>query len=278
MGRILVGIISAVACLVLVESLTCNQCSFGLVGLCLSSSTVECATNTSQCFTGKATFPSVSTSVGFNTQGCIEESACNKTTNSSLIGVPFETEVTCCSTDQCNPVQLSGASATKTTLATAVGVALTALAWGSLLSPLARSYDIVVSVNGDLRITMNNIWKTVILLATIVAAAHCLTCRRCVVGLFDLCLFGSDEITCNNATQSCFHGSAQFNATASVSLQVRGCLDTDLCGDVLTGSLFGIGYTASFECCNTDLCNSATSFQFSLMMAVCAAIFSLQAM
>lgn len=37
-----------------VESLTCNRCSFGLLGFCVSSSTVDCSTNTSQCFTGKA--------------------------------------------------------------------------------------------------------------------------------------------------------------------------------------------------------------------------------
>ncbi|XP_077600238.1 uncharacterized protein LOC144215264 [Stigmatopora nigra] len=123
---------------------------------------------------------------------------------------------------------------------------------------------------------MNNIWKSVIFLATVVAAAHSLTCRQCIVGVFDLCLFGSD-ITCNNATQSCFRGDARFNTSGSLTLQVRGCLDTDLCGDVLTGNLFGIPYTSTFECCDTNLCNSASSFQISLFMAVCTAIFSLQA-
>lgn len=41
-----------------VDSLTCNKCSFGLVGLCLSTSEETCSTNTSVCFTGKASrFP-----------------------------------------------------------------------------------------------------------------------------------------------------------------------------------------------------------------------------
>ncbi|XP_077599675.1 uncharacterized protein LOC144214844 [Stigmatopora nigra] len=133
MGRILVGIISAIACFVLAESLTCNECSFGLLGLCLSSSSLDCATNTSQCFTGQATFNGISSSVGFNTQGCIEEAACNMTTNSTLLGVAFQTEVTCCSTDRCNPVQMNGASATKMTFATVLGAAITAFAWGSML-------------------------------------------------------------------------------------------------------------------------------------------------
>lgn len=37
-----------------VDSLTCNKCNFGLAGLCLSSSSMECANSTYQCFTGKA--------------------------------------------------------------------------------------------------------------------------------------------------------------------------------------------------------------------------------
>ncbi|KAM9776752.1 lymphocyte antigen-6, epidermis [Syngnathus typhle] len=133
MGRILIGVISALACFMLVESLTCNQCSFGLLGFCLSSTNVECTTNTSQCFTGKATFASISSSVGFNTQGCIEEASCNMTTNSTLLGVAFEARVDCCSTDGCNPVQTSGAPSARMTLAAAIGAAVLASAWGSLL-------------------------------------------------------------------------------------------------------------------------------------------------
>ncbi|XP_077404756.1 uncharacterized protein LOC144037274 [Vanacampus margaritifer] len=133
MGRIIIGVIAALACFMLVESLTCNECSFGLVGFCLTSSTVECSTNISQCFTGKATFASISTSVGFNTQGCIEEANCNVTTNATLLGVTYQATVECCSTDRCNPVQLSGAPSARMTLATAIGAAFLASAWGSLL-------------------------------------------------------------------------------------------------------------------------------------------------
>lgn len=71
---------------------------------------------------------------------------------------------------------------------------------------------------------------------------------------------------------------SEFNSTGAIRLEIRGCLDSDLCGDVLTGNIFGNGYTASFECCNTDLCNGATSVQLSLTMAVCLALFSLWAM
>lgn len=37
-----------------VSSLKCNHCNYGLLGICLSNSEVQCSTNTSVCFTGKA--------------------------------------------------------------------------------------------------------------------------------------------------------------------------------------------------------------------------------
>lgn len=36
---------------------------------------------------------------------------------------------------------------------------------------------------------------------------HCLDCRQCPIGIFGQCFFGSD-LTCNNATQSCYRGEA----------------------------------------------------------------------
>nr|XP_061839370.1 lymphocyte antigen 6B-like [Nerophis lumbriciformis] len=131
MSRILVGVVAALACFMLVDSLTCNQCAFGLLGICLSSTEVECSTNTSQCFTGRATF--AISSVGFNTQGCIEAVNCNMTTNNTLLGVTYNVRVDCCNTDRCNPVQTSAAPSTKMAFGTAVGVALLASMWGSLL-------------------------------------------------------------------------------------------------------------------------------------------------
>uniref|UniRef100_A0A3Q2YSN3 UPAR/Ly6 domain-containing protein n=1 Tax=Hippocampus comes TaxID=109280 RepID=A0A3Q2YSN3_HIPCM len=103
---------------------------------------------------------------------------------------------------------------------------------------------------------------------------HCLICRQCPVSILDLCLFGSD-ITLTYCSAMLI---SEFNSTGAISLEIRGCLDSDLCGDVLTGNIFGNGYTASFECCNTDRCNGATSVQLSQTMAVCVALFSLWAM
>ncbi|XP_034561372.1 sperm acrosome membrane-associated protein 4-like [Notolabrus celidotus] len=120
---------------------------------------------------------------------------------------------------------------------------------------------------------MENFWRAVIILSAYIAAAHSLQCRQCPVGIFGACFFGSD-LTCNNATESCYRGEAQFNATGSITLHIRGCLDSDLCGKTLTGTIFGAGYTSSFQCCTTDLCNGATSVQLPLTVILCAAILS----
>ncbi|KAM4725179.1 uncharacterized protein FYW61_013408 [Anableps anableps] len=120
---------------------------------------------------------------------------------------------------------------------------------------------------------MNTIWKAVIGLSLLIVAANCLTCRHCSVGVFGSCIFGSD-VKCANSTESCYRGEAQFNATELVTLHTRGCLDSDLCGVTLTGSLLGASYTSTFSCCTTDLCNGATSVQLPLTAALCAAILS----
>ncbi|KAM3596739.1 uncharacterized protein V6R79_019669 [Siganus canaliculatus] len=132
MARVMFGIIAAVASFILVESLTCNQCNYGLLGFCLSNSEVTCSTNTSVCFTGKASFPSVSSSVGFNTQGCREPTGCNATTNGTLLGITYETKIDCCSTDKCNPVQLSSAPSNKVALTTVITGAILVSMWSTL--------------------------------------------------------------------------------------------------------------------------------------------------
>ncbi|XP_047240235.1 sperm acrosome membrane-associated protein 4-like [Girardinichthys multiradiatus] len=121
---------------------------------------------------------------------------------------------------------------------------------------------------------MNTIWKAVIGLSALIVAANCLNCRKCSVGVFGSCFFGSD-VTCEDATQSCYSGEAKFNATGFVTLHTRGCLDSDLCGLTLTGSLLNAAYTSTFSCCTKDMCNGATSVQLSLTVALGAAVLSL---
>ncbi|KAK7906997.1 hypothetical protein WMY93_015609 [Mugilogobius chulae] len=112
---------------------------------------------------------------------------------------------------------------------------------------------------------MTSAFKTLVILGAFLATGYGLTCRQCVIGLLNTCFFPSDT-TCNNATQSCYYGDAQFNSTGAFKLHTRGCLDNDLCEKTLTGSLLGAGYTASFRCCTTDLCNSASSLHLSVVM------------
>ncbi|XP_034455053.1 sperm acrosome membrane-associated protein 4-like [Hippoglossus hippoglossus] len=120
---------------------------------------------------------------------------------------------------------------------------------------------------------MNTFWKAVTFLSAVIAVAQGFNCRQCPLGVIGLCLFGSD-VTCNNATESCYRGEAQFNATGSLTLQTRGCLDSDLCGKTLTGIVLGAGYTSSFKCCTTSLCNGASSVQLSLTVALCGVLLS----
>ncbi|XP_041868426.1 alpha-elapitoxin-Al2b-like [Melanotaenia boesemani] len=134
MGKVLFAIVASVASLILVESLTCNKCNFGLLGICLNQGTETCTTNTSICYTGKATFPNVTSFSGFNSQGCTTSTAgCNTTTSSSLLGINYQSTITCCSTDKCNPVTISGAPSAKMTLSATIGAAILASVWGSML-------------------------------------------------------------------------------------------------------------------------------------------------
>ncbi|KAL3043702.1 hypothetical protein OYC64_003544 [Pagothenia borchgrevinki] len=121
---------------------------------------------------------------------------------------------------------------------------------------------------------MKSVWTAGIVLSAIIAAAQCLTCRQCPVSIFGTCLFGSDTV-CNNGTEGCFRGEAQFNATGGLlTLRFRGCVDFDLCGKTVSGSILGAAYTSSLECCATNLCNGAASVQLSVTAALCAAVLS----
>ncbi|XP_056154877.1 lymphocyte antigen-6, epidermis [Lampris incognitus] len=118
---------------------------------------------------------------------------------------------------------------------------------------------------------MSNLWKGVIVLGAFIAVAQCLTCKQCPIGIFGTCLFPND-VVCDNSTLNCFTGEASFNSTGLISLHTRGCLDSDLCGKTLTGAIFEAGFTSSFQCCQTDLCNGASHAHLSLAAALSATI------
>uniref|UniRef100_A0AAY5JZN7 UPAR/Ly6 domain-containing protein n=1 Tax=Esox lucius TaxID=8010 RepID=A0AAY5JZN7_ESOLU len=126
MKKVILVIVAVVGSFMLAESLTCNKCSMGLVGVCLNAASQVCTTNTSRCFTGQATFPSITTFSGFNSQGCTENVFCNTTTNRTLLGATYITVMTCCNSDQCNPVIISGATSAKLSVTATLGVALVA--------------------------------------------------------------------------------------------------------------------------------------------------------
>uniref|UniRef100_A0AAY5K236 UPAR/Ly6 domain-containing protein n=1 Tax=Esox lucius TaxID=8010 RepID=A0AAY5K236_ESOLU len=134
MNKIIFGVLAVVGSFMLVESLTCNKCTVGVLSLCLNPSTLTCTTNTSACFTGKATFPSISNSIGFSTQGCLNSDLCNSTNaTNSILGVSYTIVTQCCSTNNCNPSSISGATSAKLSVTAAIGAALVASVWGSML-------------------------------------------------------------------------------------------------------------------------------------------------
>ncbi|CAL8292579.1 unnamed protein product [Merluccius merluccius] len=133
MAKVLCVILAALASFMLVESLDCNQCNVGVLGVCLNSEVVTCTNNSnSQCFTGRASFPNIASSIGINLQGC-RENCTDSTTNTTVLGATLSTVVQCCNTEKCNPVTISGATTTTTlSLAAVLASALLASAWSTL--------------------------------------------------------------------------------------------------------------------------------------------------
>uniref|UniRef100_A0A8C6LQ61 UPAR/Ly6 domain-containing protein n=1 Tax=Nothobranchius furzeri TaxID=105023 RepID=A0A8C6LQ61_NOTFU len=115
----------------LLESLSCNKCSFSVFGLCVGASTESCSNSTRNvCYTGKT-----GDFVGFNNQGCKDDNSnCNQTIQGTLMFVNYTTTLTCCNTDKCNPTTLSSSAATaKMTVTGAVGAAILASVLGSIM-------------------------------------------------------------------------------------------------------------------------------------------------
>ncbi|MEQ2258539.1 hypothetical protein XENORESO_021407 [Xenotaenia resolanae] len=134
MGKLFLGFVVAVASLALVESLICNKCSVSVFGFCINRSNETCGNNDTVCYTGKAVFPDITSFNGFSNQGCRpNDTFCNGNTTSSLLGINYTTIISCCSSDRCNPVTLSGAPSTKMTFTAAVAGAILASVLGSML-------------------------------------------------------------------------------------------------------------------------------------------------
>uniref|UniRef100_A0A8B9H6S5 UPAR/Ly6 domain-containing protein n=1 Tax=Astyanax mexicanus TaxID=7994 RepID=A0A8B9H6S5_ASTMX len=104
------------------ESLTCNTCSVGLVGICLNPSSSVCSSNSSSCFTGRATF-NLSGAMNFYTSGCTLPTSCNSSSG-SVLGVGYTVTQSCCTTNLCN-----GASSIQLPITAAIGAALLATTW-----------------------------------------------------------------------------------------------------------------------------------------------------
>ncbi|XP_043994049.1 uncharacterized protein LOC122843401 isoform X3 [Gambusia affinis] len=121
MGKFVFAVLVAVASLVLVESLTCNSCLFSVLGFCVKPSTDNCLANVTQCYTTTLKFPTVTNFNGFGFYGCAtDNTTCSIATNNSLLTVAYTFNNTCCQTDKCNTIAVSGATTTKMTFTAAI--------------------------------------------------------------------------------------------------------------------------------------------------------------
>ncbi|XP_053497672.1 lymphocyte antigen-6, epidermis [Ictalurus furcatus] len=127
MKFVLLGIAVVIGFFALAESLTCNQCSESLLGICPNPSSVNCTTNTSVCTTSSVT--SGSGLLSFNSQNCLESSLCNTTISTSILGVTYSVSQSCCNTDRCNRVN-SGPSNVQLQLTAVLSATLLACVWG----------------------------------------------------------------------------------------------------------------------------------------------------
>uniref|UniRef100_A0A8C7RXZ2 UPAR/Ly6 domain-containing protein n=1 Tax=Oncorhynchus mykiss TaxID=8022 RepID=A0A8C7RXZ2_ONCMY len=100
--------------------------------------------------------------------------------------------------------------------------------------------------------------------------AQSLTCKQCSVGLFGTCFFPKNMPSPGFTRSVCVMERACFPNI--LTLHTRGCLDSDLCGKTITATIFSAGVTSSSSCCQTDLCNGASSVQVSVTVALSAAL------
>ncbi|XP_012725879.2 uncharacterized protein LOC105931663 [Fundulus heteroclitus] len=133
MAKVLFTVVALVASLVFAESLVCNKCTFGLVGICLNMQNETCASGVTNCYTDTLTFNAISDFRGLSMQGCAANTTlCNSTFENTLVSVRYKYNETCCTQDRCNKIVLDGAPSTKMTFTAAVSAAILASVWGGI--------------------------------------------------------------------------------------------------------------------------------------------------
>ncbi|KAK5615349.1 hypothetical protein CRENBAI_002555 [Crenichthys baileyi] len=269
MGKFLFAVVAAVASLVLAESLICNKCRFSLFGTCLGRDNDTCTTNVSVCATQRTTFTSLPEFVGFSSQGCqVDDTGCNTTTTSTLLGVAYEAKLTCCNhTDRCNPIVLNGAPSTKMTFTAAIGADSPVLTSDQPRSPgretasgLEEKERRVLLVGLKPRTKSTEMGKFLFAVVAAVASlvlAESLICNKCRFSLFGTCL-GRDNDTCTTNDSVCSTERTTFSSLPEfVGFNSQGCQVNDTgCNATTTSTLLGVAYEAKLTCCNhTDRCN-----------------------
>ncbi|KAK0141527.1 hypothetical protein N1851_021325 [Merluccius polli] len=259
------------------ESLICNTCGLSVEEDCLGNSdtTVTCEDNQS-CYIKTLGFPTFT----LRKKGCLHNSECNVTdAGGSFFNSTFSYSRTCCTTDQCN-----GATSLHVLLPAVIGAALSLICNTCGLSveeDCLGNSNTTVTCQGNQSCYI----KTLGFSNFNLRRKGCLDTSECNSTNSAGALFNSTFTIsrtccttdqCNGATSlhvllPAVIGAALFNITGDFKLHTRGCLDSDLCGKTLTGSILGAGFTSSFTCCQTDLCNGAAAPQLPLAAVCCAA-------
>ncbi|KAF4081685.1 hypothetical protein AMELA_G00164110 [Ameiurus melas] len=85
------------------------------------------------------------------------------------------------------------------------------------------------------------------------ALAESLTCNKCTVNMFGICLKPS-TVNCATSTSVC--NTISFTTTSGFpNFYSQDCLESSLCNNTDSSSFFGVTYNASQNCCSSDSCN-----------------------
>lgn len=112
------------------------------------------------------------------------------------------------------------------------------------------------------------LWSCAALLALFVTVQS-LSCYTCDTSVLGYCL-STTSVNCSQAQTRCFSAVAEFSSHI-LDIHQRGCTQESQCTNS-TGSILSVNYTITRSCCNTTLCNGASSTQLPVTVALSAAL------
>ncbi|XP_071356410.1 protein Bouncer-like [Trachinotus anak] len=112
------------------------------------------------------------------------------------------------------------------------------------------------------------LWSCAALL-TLFVTVESLSCYTCDVAVLGYCLH-EEPVNCTKNQKTCYSAVAKFSADL-LDIHERGCIEDNKCNNE-SGTILSVNYTITRTCCNTNLCNGATTIQLPMTAALCAAL------